>query len=106
MPAHLRFGLRALVRRPELAARSGTRVMRFVERHPEGLARLARLGATPADRRLLAAAEGGTLAVESFLAAAAALPRCRARFDAQEGHFFFRRRLADVLGALVEAVRV
>jgi pimeloyl-ACP methyl ester carboxylesterase len=155
MPAHLRIGLRALVRRPELAARSGTRVMRFVERHPDGLARLARLGATPADRRLLAAAEGGTLAVESFLAAAAggvrgmiddyvtcctawgfhprevsgevhvwhgeqdrfvpveharalaaALPRCRAQFDAEEGHFFFRRRLAEVLGALVAAVRV
>jgi pimeloyl-ACP methyl ester carboxylesterase len=154
MPVHLRLGLRALVRRPDLAARGGTRAMRVVERHPDGLARLARLGATPADRELLAAAEGGTAAIESFLAAAAggvrgmiddyltvcsawgfdlrevlgevhvwhgeqdrfvpveharalaaALPRCRARFDAQDGHFFFRRRLAEVLGALVTAMR-
>jgi pimeloyl-ACP methyl ester carboxylesterase len=36
-------------------------------------------------------------------ALAAALPRCRARFDAEDGHFFFRRRVADVLGALVAA---
>jgi pimeloyl-ACP methyl ester carboxylesterase len=151
MPVHLRLGLRALVRRPELAARGGTRAMRFVERRPRALARVARVGATPADRELLAAAEGGTAAIESFLAAAAggvrgmiddyltvcsswgfglgevggevhlwhgeqdrfvpvaharavaaALPRCRARFDAEDGHFFFRRRMGEVLGALVD----
>jgi pimeloyl-ACP methyl ester carboxylesterase len=155
MPAHLRFGLRALVRRPDLIARGGTGVMRLVERHPKALARLTTLGATPADRQLLAAAEGGRAAIESFLAAAsggvrgmiddyvtcctgwgfdvgdvrgevhlwhgeqdrfvpveharalaAALPRCRARFDAEDGHFFFRRRLAEVLGALAAAFRV
>ena len=43
--------------------------------------------------------------VEHARAVAAALPRCRARFDADDGHFFFRRRLADVLGALVARVR-
>ena len=154
MPVHLRLALRALVRRPELAARGGARAMRIVERRPRALARLARVGATPADRELLAAAEGGTAAVESCLAAAAggvrgmiddyltvcsawgfelrdvggevhvwhgerdrfvpveharavaaALPRCQATFDARDGHFFFRRRLPEVLGALVAAVR-
>jgi pimeloyl-ACP methyl ester carboxylesterase len=154
MPVHLRLGLRALVRRPDLAARGGARAMRIVERRSQAVARLARAGATPADRELLAAAEGGTAAIESFLAAAAggvrgmiddyltvcsawgfdlrdvagevhvwhgeqdrfvpveharalaaALPRCRAQFDADDGHFFFRRRLAEVLGALVAAVR-
>jgi pimeloyl-ACP methyl ester carboxylesterase len=154
MPAHLRFGLRAMVRRPELVARAGTRAMRFAERRPDALTRLASLGATPEDRRLLSAAEGGTAAIESFIASAAggargmiddyltccaawgfqlrevlgevhlwhgeqdrfvpvaharavaaALPRCRARFDADDGHFFFRRRLADVLGGLVAAFR-
>ena len=34
-----------------------------------------------------------------------ALPRCRAQFDAQDGHFFFRRRVAEVLGALVAAAQ-
>jgi pimeloyl-ACP methyl ester carboxylesterase len=154
MPVHLRLGLRALVRRPDLAARGGARAMRIVERRPQAVARLARAGATPADRELLAAAEGGTAAIESFLAAAAggvrgmiddyvtvcsawgfdlrdvlgevhvwhgeqdrfvpveharalaaALPRCRAQFDAQDGHFFFRRRIDEVLGALAAAVR-
>jgi pimeloyl-ACP methyl ester carboxylesterase len=152
MPVHLRLGLRAVVRRPDLAARGGTRAMRIAERRLRALARVARIGATPADRDLLAAAEGGTAAVESFVAAAAggargmiddyltvctawgfelrdvvgevhlwhgeqdrfvpveharavaaALPRCRATYDAQDGHFFFRRRLAEVLGALVAA---
>jgi pimeloyl-ACP methyl ester carboxylesterase len=151
---HLRLGLRALVRRPDLAARGGARAMRIVERRPHAVARLARAGATPADRQLLAAAEGGTAAIESFLAAAAggvrgmiddyvtvssawgfdlrevigevhvwhgeqdrfvpveharalaaALPRCHAQFDAEDGHFFFRRRLAEVLGALVAPLR-
>jgi pimeloyl-ACP methyl ester carboxylesterase len=154
MPAHLRFALRAMVRRPDLVARAGTRAMRLAERRPNALTRLASLGATPADRQLLSAAEGGTAAIESFIATAAGgvrgmiddyltccapwgfdlrevpgevhlwhgeqdhfvpvaharavaatLPRCRARFDADDGHFFFRRRLADVLGALVAAVR-
>jgi len=154
MPAHLRFPLRTLVRRPELAQRGATRVIRLLERHPGALARVTTLGATPADRKLLAAAEMRRTAVESFLATAAsgvggmiedyvacctawgfdlrevagevhvwhgeqdrfvpveharalaaALPRCRARFDADDGHFFFRRRLEEVLGALVAAVK-
>jgi pimeloyl-ACP methyl ester carboxylesterase len=152
MPVHLRLGLRALVRRPDLAARGGARAMRIAERRPRALVRVARIGATPADRELVVAADGGTAAVESFLAAAAggvrgmiedyltvctawgfeladvagevhvwhgeqdrfvpveharalaaALPRCRATYDAQDGHFFFRRRLAEVLSALVAA---
>ena len=41
--------------------------------------------------------------VEHARVVAATLPRCRARFDADDGHFFFRRRLEDVLGALVAA---
>src|SRR4029450_1132047 len=52
MPIHLRLGLRALVRRPDLVARSGARAMRLLERHPRALRRLAYAGATPADRRL------------------------------------------------------
>ena len=152
MPVHLRIGLRALVRRPDLVARGGARAMRLVERHPRALVRLAYAGATPADRELLAAGDMSATAIDSFLAAAAggvdgmiddyvacctpwgfdlpevagevhlwhgerdrfvpveharavaaALPRCRARFDAQDGHFFFRRRVAEVLGALVSA---
>ena len=154
MPAHLRLALRFMVHRPDLVARGGSHAMRVVERRPRALTRLAALGATRADRRLLSAAEGGTAAIESFLATAAggvrgmiddyltccaswgfdlhevlgevhlwhgeqdrfvpveharavaaALPRCRARFDTDDGHFFFRRRLEDVLGALVAAVR-
>jgi len=154
MPVHLRLALRALVRKPDLAARGGTHAMRIIERRPLAVARLCRAGATPSDRELLAAAEGGSAAIESFLAAAAggvrgmiddyvtvcsawgfdlrdvlgevhvwhgeqdrfvpveharalaaALPRCRATFDAQDGHFFFRRRLDEVLGALAAAVR-
>ena len=154
MPAHIRLGLRALARRPDLAARGGARVVRTLERHPQALARLATLGATPADRRLLDDGEMRQTAIESFLAAAAggvqgmvedyvtcctawgfdlrevlgevhlwhgerdrfvpveharalaaALPRCRAQFDPEDGHFFFRRRVAEVLGALVAAVR-
>jgi pimeloyl-ACP methyl ester carboxylesterase len=154
MPAHIRLGLRALARRPDLAARGGTRVVRVLERHPRALERVATLGATPADRRLLADGEMGETAIASFLAAAsggvqgmiedyvtcctswgfdlgevlgevhlwhgerdrfvpveharalaAALPRCRAQFDADDGHFFFRRRVADVLGALVAAAQ-
>jgi pimeloyl-ACP methyl ester carboxylesterase len=154
MPVHLRLALRALVRRPDLAERGGTQAMRVIEARPRAVARLCRAGATPSDRELLAAAEGGTAAIESFLAAAAggvrgmiddyvtvcsawgfdlrdvlgevhvwhgeqdrfvpveharalaaALPRCRATFDAHDGHFFFRRRLSEVLGALADAVR-
>jgi hypothetical protein len=41
--------------------------------------------------------------VEHARVVAATLPRCRARFDADDGLFFFRRRLEDVLGALVAA---
>jgi pimeloyl-ACP methyl ester carboxylesterase len=154
MPVHLRIGLRALVRRPDLVARGGARAMRLLERHPRALGRLAYAGATPADRELLAAGEMSATAIDSFLAAAAggvdgmiddyvacctpwgfdlpevagevhlwhgerdrfvpveharavaaALPRCRAQFDAQDGHFFFRRRVAEVLGALVAAAQ-
>ncbi|HEX6698469.1 MAG TPA: alpha/beta fold hydrolase [Solirubrobacteraceae bacterium] len=43
--------------------------------------------------------------VEHARALAAALPRCRARFDAEDGHFFFRRRVAEVLCALVAAAQ-
>jgi pimeloyl-ACP methyl ester carboxylesterase len=154
MPAHLRFPLRALARRPDLAERAARPAMRAIERHPRALARLARLGASEADRTVLSAAEGGTAAVQAFLAAAAggvrgmiddyvtccgawgfepgevagvvhlwhgerdhfvpveharalaaALPRCRAHFDGEDGHFFFRRRLVEVLGALARAAR-
>ena len=45
--------------------------MRLLERHPHALARVATLGATQADRRLLADGEMGATAIESFLAAAA-----------------------------------
>ena len=152
MPAHLRLPLRVLVRRPELSKRLSARLIRLVARHPRAVARLARLGATPADRRLLGTADTAMTAVESFLASAAAgvqgmvddylacctawgfepsevagevhlwhgeqdrfvpveqaralaaaLPRCRAQFDPVDGHFFFRRRVDEVLGALIRA---
>ena len=48
---------------------------------------------------------GGPYALACARALAAALPRCRAQYDAQDGHFFFRRRVAEVLGALVSAGR-
>ena len=154
MAAHLPLGPRALAPGPALAARGGARVVRTLERHPQALARLAALGATPADRRLVDDGEMRQTAIESFLAAAAggvqgmvedyvtcctawgfdlrevlgevhlwhgerdrfvpveharalaaAVPRCRAQFDPEDGHFFFRRRVAEVLGALVAAVR-
>ncbi|WP_205695586.1 alpha/beta fold hydrolase [Conexibacter sp. SYSU D00693] len=38
---------------------------------------------------------------EHALQLAAALPRCRVALDPGEGHFFFRRRATEVLGALV-----
>jgi pimeloyl-ACP methyl ester carboxylesterase len=38
--------------------------------------------------------------VEHALQLAVALPRCRAFFHAEEGHFFFRRRLSEILGVL------
>jgi pimeloyl-ACP methyl ester carboxylesterase len=38
--------------------------------------------------------------VEHALQLVAALPRCRAWIDPGEGHFFFRRRAADILAAL------
>jgi pimeloyl-ACP methyl ester carboxylesterase len=41
---------------------------------------------------------------EHALQLVAALPRCRAFLDPGEGHFFFRRRVRDVLGALVDAL--
>jgi pimeloyl-ACP methyl ester carboxylesterase len=39
---------------------------------------------------------------EHALQLVAGLPRCRAWLDPGEGHFFFRRRVRDILGALVE----
>jgi pimeloyl-ACP methyl ester carboxylesterase len=39
--------------------------------------------------------------VDHALALAAGLPRCRAWMDPEEGHFLFRRRLADVLQAVL-----
>ena len=39
--------------------------------------------------------------VEHALQLAVALPRCRVFVDPHEGHHFFRRRLDDILGALV-----
>jgi pimeloyl-ACP methyl ester carboxylesterase len=39
--------------------------------------------------------------VEHALQLAAALPDCRVFFDADEGHHFFRRRLAEILAVLV-----
>ena len=37
---------------------------------------------------------------------AAALPDCRAAFDPDEGHFFFRRRVREIVGRLVAAARL
>jgi pimeloyl-ACP methyl ester carboxylesterase len=41
--------------------------------------------------------------VEHALQLAANLPRCRAYMDPEEGHFLFRRRLAEVLAAVTGA---
>jgi pimeloyl-ACP methyl ester carboxylesterase len=41
--------------------------------------------------------------VEHALQLAVALPDCRPAFDPDEGHFFFRRRLPAILGALAPA---
>jgi pimeloyl-ACP methyl ester carboxylesterase len=41
--------------------------------------------------------------VDHALALAANLPRCRAYMDPDEGHFLFRRRLAEVLAAVTGA---
>jgi pimeloyl-ACP methyl ester carboxylesterase len=41
--------------------------------------------------------------VEHALQLAANLPRCRAYMDPDEGHFLFRRRLPEVLGAVTGA---
>jgi pimeloyl-ACP methyl ester carboxylesterase len=38
--------------------------------------------------------------IDHALALAATLPRCRAFFDPEEGHHFFRRRLASILAVL------
>lgn len=38
--------------------------------------------------------------LEHALQLAIALPRCRAAFDPDEGHFFFRKRMVEILGAL------
>jgi pimeloyl-ACP methyl ester carboxylesterase len=39
--------------------------------------------------------------IDHALTLAATLPRCRAFFDPEEGHHFFRRRLASILAVLV-----
>jgi len=39
--------------------------------------------------------------VEHALQLALALPRCRTALDPDEGHFFYRRRLREILGALI-----
>jgi len=39
--------------------------------------------------------------VDDALALAVSLPSCRVALDPDEGHFFFRRRLHEILGALV-----
>jgi pimeloyl-ACP methyl ester carboxylesterase len=45
--------------------------------------------------------------VEHALQLAAALPRCRTSLDPEEGHFFLRRRVGEILAALVpSAARV
>jgi pimeloyl-ACP methyl ester carboxylesterase len=114
-----------------LAARHPERVRRLVLVAPAGLAALPRvaagvLGAVAAPfaiaRRTLAtplagsalvrrlalagvARDGARVPAEHARALAAALPRCRARYDADDGHFFFRRRVAEVLGAPVAAAQ-
>lgn len=42
--------------------------------------------------------------VDEALHMAAALPRAQAALDPDEGHFFYRRKLPEILGDLVEAV--
>lgn len=44
-----------------------------------------------------------TVPVASAYALAAVLPECRAAFAADEGHFFFRSRMLEILAALVGA---
>jgi pimeloyl-ACP methyl ester carboxylesterase len=39
--------------------------------------------------------------IDHALELAVALPRCRVFFDPDEGHHFFRRRLAEILGVLI-----
>jgi pimeloyl-ACP methyl ester carboxylesterase len=39
--------------------------------------------------------------IDHALALASTLPRCRAFFDPEEGHHFFRRRLASILAVLI-----
>jgi pimeloyl-ACP methyl ester carboxylesterase len=44
--------------------------------------------------------------IEHALQLAATLPDCRAFFDADEGHHFFRRRVREILGVLIGRDRV
>jgi pimeloyl-ACP methyl ester carboxylesterase len=44
--------------------------------------------------------------IEHALQLAVTLPRCRMFFDPDEGHHFFRRRLPEILAALVDRPRV
>lgn len=152
LPAHIRWGLRALAAAPRPAAWLGDAAVSLFARHPALLARTMALGAPAADRDHLADGASSAAAAEAFLAAtaggvagliedhlltsrpwgfdladvagevhvwhgvrdpfvpvehalqlAAALPRCRVALDRGEGHFFFRRRAAEILGALADA---
>ncbi len=50
-------------------------------------------------------AQDALVPVEHAWQLAAALPRCRAAFDPDDGHFFFRRRTPEIVERLVRAAR-
>jgi pimeloyl-ACP methyl ester carboxylesterase len=58
-----------------------------------------------ADVHLWHGMQDALVPVEHALQLAVALPNCRPAFDPDEGHFFFRRRLPEVLGALAYGSR-
>ncbi|HEY5318723.1 MAG TPA: alpha/beta fold hydrolase [Solirubrobacteraceae bacterium] len=58
-----------------------------------------------ADIQLWHGLEDPLVPVEHALQLAIALPRCRVFLDPDEGHHFFRRRLANILAVLVGRVR-
>jgi pimeloyl-ACP methyl ester carboxylesterase len=64
-------------------------------------------GFSPADVRrpvhLWHGVNDTTVPVANAYALAAKLPNCRPAFAPDEGHFFFRSRMLEILGALVEA---
>lgn len=67
-------------------------------------------GFSPADVRrpvhLWHGVKDTTVPVASAYALAAALPDCRAAFAPDEGHFFFRERMLEILGPLVVSARI